>query len=141
MAEAEPVLGVGAGNFRVRSGAFVREPGSLQFVDLIAEQRKDVHNAYLQALAETGIPGLVLFVAVAGLALGCAATAERRLAARGDPALAAVAHGLLLALVGMLTALIFISYGHDSRLWLLFGLGPALLAISARRPWRDRPRA
>ena len=110
----------------------MRAPGSLEFVDLIAEQRKDVHNAYLQALAETGIPGLLLFVAVAGLALGSARTAERRLAGRGDAALAAVARGLVLALVGMLVALVFISYGHDSRLWLLLALGPALLAISAR---------
>ena len=141
MVEAEPVLGVGTGNFRVRSGEFVREPGSLQFVDLIAEQHKDVHNAYLQALAETGLLGFLLFVAVAGLALGSARAAERRQAARGDPALAGVAHGLVLALVGMLTALFFISYGHDSRLWLLFALGPALLAISARWPGPGRPRA
>ena len=141
MVEDQPVLGVGVGNFPVRSGEFVREPGSLEFVDLIAEQRMDVHNAYLQALAETGILGLLLFVAVAGLALGSARTAERRLAARGDAALADVAHGLVLALVGMLTALVFISYGHDSRLWLLFALGPALLAISARWPGPGRPRA
>jgi len=141
MIDAQPVVGVGIGNFPVRSGEFVREPGSLQFVDLIAEQRLDVHNAYLQTLAETGIPGLLLLAAVAGLALGSARSAERRLAARGDPALAAVARGVLLALVGMLTALVFISYGHDSRLWLLFALGPALLAISARRPGPGRPRA
>ena len=134
MVSDQPLLGVGVGNFPVRSGEFVRAPGSLEFVDLIAEQHKDVHNAYLQALAETGILGLLLFLAVAGLALGCTRAAERRLAARGDPALAGVARGLILAVVGMLAALVFISYGQDSRLWLLFAIGPALLAISARSP-------
>jgi O-antigen ligase len=122
----------------VRSSEFVREPGSLEFVDLIAEKRKEAHNAYLQALAETGLPGLIALLAVAGLALRSAWRAERRLAALGDATLSVVAHGIVLAIIGMLSALLFISYAHDLRLWLLFGLGAALTSSAAPRALRAR---
>jgi hypothetical protein len=43
---------------------------------------------------------------------------------------------VLLATIGMLTANVFVSDGHDPRLWVLLALGPALLAaaLPPRRP-------
>jgi O-antigen ligase len=131
MIEERPLLGVGLANYRVRSGEFVRMPGSLRFVDLIAARPHEVHNTYLQLAAEAGLPGVLAFVLVAGLALRSVWRAERRFAARGESDLAAIARALLLAMVGMLAALVFITDGEDLRLWLLFGLAAALRRMAA----------
>ncbi len=133
MVDQRPLLGVGLANYRVRSGEFVREPGSLQFVDLIAGRPHEVHNTYLQFAAETGLPGALAFLLVASLALRSAWLAQRRFAALGDHELAAIARAVLCATVAMLTALVFITDGQDLRLWVLFGLGPALLGMASRR--------
>jgi putative inorganic carbon (hco3(-)) transporter len=117
----------------VRAGEYVRAPGSLRFVDLIAERPHEAHNTYLQLAAEAGLPGVLAFVLVAGLALRSAWRAARRFTAHGEHDLAAIARALLLATVGMLAALMFITDGDDLRLWLLFGLAPALLGMAAGR--------
>jgi O-antigen ligase len=132
MVDERPLLGVGLANYRVREGEFVRAPGSLRFVDLIAERPHEVHNTYLQLAAEVGLPGALAFLLVGGLALRSAWRAERRFAALGDHDLAAIARAVLLAIVGMLAALVFLTDGNDLRLWLLFGLAPALLGMAAR---------
>jgi O-antigen ligase len=133
MVGEHPLLGVGLANYPVRAGEYVRAPGSLRFVDLIAERPHEAHNTYLQLAAEAGLPGVLAFVLVAGLALRSAWRAERRFTAHGEHDLAAIARALLLATVGMLAALMFITDGDDLRLWLLFGLAPALLGMAAGR--------
>ncbi|MBA2260248.1 MAG: O-antigen ligase family protein [Acidobacteria bacterium] len=61
MARAEPVFGVGVGRFYARS------------IDYTPRQhinpRENAHNNFLQVLAELGLPGLLLFVSLIGLAL------------------------------------------------------------------------
>jgi O-antigen ligase len=130
MADEHPVTGVGLDNFRVRSAEYVREPGSLQFVDLIAERPHEVHNTYLQLLAETGVVGAALFVAVVALALRSAGTAARRLAAAGRRELAQLARAVLVANVGLLAAGVFLSTGSRALFWILLALGPALLGLA-----------
>jgi O-antigen ligase len=136
-----PVGGIGLNNFRLESGAYVREPGTLEHVELISERPHVVHNAYLQLLAEEGVVGLSLFVV---LALGCLAAAwhaARRFDVSRQLGLAALARALVLAIGGALVASWFISNATDKRLWTLLALGPALLAV-AREPVEgdDRPR-
>ena len=46
--EDKPVNGVGLNNFRQESFRYVREPGKLERVDLVAERPRIVHNVYLQ---------------------------------------------------------------------------------------------
>jgi hypothetical protein len=77
-------------------------------------------------------------VLVAGRAVRSAGHAARRFDALGERGLAATARGVLLATVGMLVALVFVTDGDDLRLWLLFGLGPALLGIAVRDAARVR---
>jgi len=132
MTQDHPIAGVGVGDFQLRSAGYVREPGSLEYVRLIAEQPHVVHNTYLQVLVETGIIGLALFAAAV---LGCMAAAWRA-ASWFDSAhqlgLAALSRGVVLAQLAMLGAGVFISYAPDLRLWVLLALGPALLTMARR---------
>jgi O-antigen ligase len=134
MTEDHPVTGVGLASFQPEAKNYVREPGSLQFVRLIVDQPHVTHNVYLQQLAETGIVGLVLMLAVVVASLGAAGRAARRFDALGDPALATLARAVIIASVGFLTASLFISDGTDKRLWIVLALGPALLGAAHRAP-------
>ena len=91
------------------------------------------HNLYLQQLAETGVVGLALLLAIIAASCGAGMRAARRFDERGEPALAALARSSLVALIGFLTASLFISDGTDKRLWILLALGPTLWIV-ARRP-------
>jgi O-antigen ligase len=137
MVDDHPLAGVGLGNFAARAGEWVSAPGELDNVELVAERPHEAHNTYLQLLAETGLPGLLAFLLVIGLALRAARRAERRFTALGDEHLAVQARAVLLAGIGMVAGLVFITNGDDLRLWLLLGLGPALLRLAARAPRHD----
>lgn len=92
---AHPVLGVGPGNF----GDYYFDitgapPGTPPLLV--------VHNTYLEVAAETGLPGLALFVAFLVICAGRANIALRR--GLGPPGLAAALQASLVAvLVGFLT--------------------------------------
>ena len=132
MTEDHPVTGVGLAAFQTEAKNYVREPGSLEFVRLIVDEPHVTHNVYLQQLAETGVVGLVLLLAVIGASLGAAARAARRFDALGDPALATLARAVIVASIGLLTASLFISNSTDKRLWIVLALGPALLGAAHR---------
>jgi O-antigen ligase len=127
-----PILGVGLNNFRVVSPNYVRKPGTLHFVDLIAEKPHVVHNTYLQMFTETGAVGVGLFLFFVTGCVFAAARAAKRFDELGERALAGVARGVLVGTLGMLTAAFFISAAGDFRLWILLAFGPALLALAMR---------
>lgn len=132
MVEDQPVLGVGVGNFPTRSIDYVLQPGSLPRDEKIVDERKVAHNTYLGILAELGIVGLALFLAIIGASLYSALRAARSFQQQGDPAMELLARGLVVALIGVLAADFFISQEFSKQLWLLLALGPALL-VAARR--------
>jgi O-antigen ligase len=134
MARDNPITGVGLNNFVVESKEYVRQPGSLEFVELIAERPRVAHNIYLQLLAETGFVGLALFLVLLASCLRAASRAAKGFDARGDPELAALSRAVLVAVLAAAGASTFISNGTDWRLWVLLGLGPALLAASRAAP-------
>lgn len=127
-----PILGVGLNNFRVVSPEYVRKPGTLHFVDLIAEKPHVVHNTYLQMFTEAGIVGLGLFLFFIGGCLRSAAKAAKRFDELGERALASLSRAVLVATLGMLAAAFFISAAGDFRLWILLAFSPALLALAMR---------
>ena len=134
MFEDEPITGVGLNNFREESQRYVREPGPLEFVHLIAERPGVVHNSFLQQLAETGIVGLLLYLAAVGACLSALWRAVKRFEAAAEPLLAALSRSVIVAAAGLLAASFFLSNPTDARLWILLGLGPALYGVSRRSP-------
>jgi O-antigen ligase len=134
MIRAEPVTGVGVGNFRTSSIHYLLvEPGLIRRDDFFIERPQVAHNMYLHVAAELGLPGLLLFGALLLGCLGCAFKAANAFRRRGDRAMEACARAVVLALVALLVADAFASDQLAKELWLLLGLAPALLAI-ARDP-------
>jgi O-antigen ligase len=139
MVEDHPALGVGLGNFPVHSPAYVREPGSMAFVDLIAERGLPVHNAYLQLVVEAGPVALLLFLLLCAACLRAALRAARRFEAAGMHDLATLSAAVLVAGSAALSASIFLSNASDVQLWLLLAAGPALDRLAPRTAIARRP--
>jgi O-antigen ligase len=128
--------GIGLNNFRIVSPNYVRRPGLLREVEQI-DSRHIVHDTYLQLLAETGIVGLTLFLAVVGACLQAARRAAKQFEHSGEMDLARLARAVMLAVVGLLTTQVFLSNGYDARFWVLLALGPAMLTLAYRLPGQD----
>jgi O-antigen ligase len=135
-----PIGGVGLANFRPRSREYVRRPGTLEYVELIVDRPHEVHNTYLQMLAETGAVGLALFLAIVATAVTSAVRAARAFEQAGERALARVSGGVAAAAVGLLTAAFFISLQATSTFWVVLMLGPVLLGVSRRTETEARRR-
>jgi O-antigen ligase len=133
IAEDHPLVGIGVNNFVAREQAYVLRVGSLEHAQqLVIDDPKVVHNMYLQMLAETGIIGLTLFVAMIVALLRATYRAARELERVGARAAGTFARSVLVAQIAMLTASAFLSNGPDRRYWVLFALGPALWAVARR---------
>lgn len=130
MAKANFVKGVGAGNFRVASIHYLLEPGAVTRSDQVISTPLVAHNTFLDVLAEEGIIGLSLFVAIILFSLGCTLRAAREFARRRDRGGEVLARALLIGLIGALVADTFLSQEYNKQLWLLLALGPALLSVA-----------
>jgi O-antigen ligase len=64
MMTTQPLFGIGLGGFYVQSHRY-----AAAMLDSIGRPYENAHNYFVQVLAELGIPGLVLFLAVIGLSL------------------------------------------------------------------------
>ena len=132
MVQAHPVRGIGVGNFQAESIHYLIAPGALHRTDLILNKQHVAHNTYLQVLSELGIVALVPFLIILGFSLWSMLAAARRFQQNGDPGMELVARATLVGLTGILAADFFVSGQFSKQLWLLLGLGPALLAMSRR---------
>lgn len=128
--EDKPITGVGAGNFQNSSRHYLLQPGALGRPDLIIEKPLVVHNTYLGIAAEDGLVGLGLFIVIVLFCIGSAWRAVRYFTAIGDRGGEALARGLTIGLIGIIVADTFISEEYSKVLWLLLGLGPALLGVA-----------
>lgn len=129
MVEAQPVIGVGAGNFEDTSIHYLLVPGTLRRSDFIVDTRKNAHNLYLGILAELGIVGLALLAALILALMACSLRAIRRFKLLGDLQMEILARAHLVAIIGLLASLFFSSDEYKKQLWLLLAMAPALLAI------------
>lgn len=125
-----PLTGVGTGNFPVRSRDYVFQMTHVERSDLILDDPKVVHNAYLGALAETGVVGLLLFLLVLAAAAACVVQAVR---ARPPPSVGIMARALGASLTAMVIANVFVSGEYMQSLWVIIALCAAALRI-ARAP-------
>jgi len=104
---SNPLLGIGIGNFMFASG------NMLPF-------RIVVHNAFLQVLAEVGVIGFVLFIAVIAYDF----LLIRSLMRRPDPEAAQVGRMLLLQLASVLPSAFFIPVAFEYFFCFLLALPP-----------------
>lgn len=132
MSSENPVKGVGAGNFPVSSIHYLLRPGTLPDDSFIADTPKVAENTYLEVAAELGIPAAALFVFLLQFGLGCAIVSIGRFQRIGETNLQHLATAISVSLIGLLTTDLFASEEYARELWLLIGLGPALLAMAKR---------
>jgi O-antigen ligase len=132
MVKANPVLGVGAGNFKARSPEYVLEAGLIRRSDLIVDRPRVTHNIYLQVLSQLGIVGLLLFLSIIASALTATALAAREFARQKDEQMELITRAVFVGLCGMLAAGFFGSWLFSKPLWLLLAMGPTLLALARR---------
>jgi O-antigen ligase len=133
MAETHQPGGIGLNNYQGEAHRYVQRPGALTAVDQIVDQPHVVHNTYLGLLTETGVVGLLLFLAVVGTFLTASFKASRTFEQRGAHDMAWLSRATLLGTVALLCGYFFASNGNDFRLWTILALGPALL-IQSRAP-------
>jgi putative inorganic carbon (HCO3(-)) transporter len=126
----EPLTGIGAGNFKEVSARYVLEPGSVFRTDRVIDNPGGVHNSYLQLLAETGVIGLALYLAIVLSSLAAGLRAARIFEQIGDWRMEIMARGTVVAMAGVLTANFFIGQESGKVVWLLLALGPALLGVA-----------
>ena len=142
MVEDNSLKGVGAGNFPIASIHYLIEPGAIVRDDFIIDHPKVAHNTYLDMLAELGVVGLGLFLAIIGFSLWCAIRAIGFAERAEDRQVEVIARAMVVVLAGLLAADFFGSRQYSKQLWLLLALCPVLLEISraefaARRAGRS----
>jgi O-antigen ligase len=132
MVRAHPVEGVGAGNFMTVSRHYLLQPGAVYRSDVVILTPQVAHNTYLEIAAELGVIGLVLYGSIALFSVGSSLKAARIFGEVGDYANEALARSVAVGLVGILAADFFISDEINKQLWLILGIGPAILTVAVR---------
>lgn len=133
MVEDNPGHGVGAGNFNVSSIHYLLvEPGAVERSDFIVDTPAVAHNVYLEILAELGVPGLAMFLAVVIASIATAVRAASAFDRSGEDGLALIARGVAISLCAVMAADFFLAAGYSKLLWLLLAFGPALLGVARR---------
>ena len=122
-----PLWGVGPGNFPLHyvTDAYRWMPGRVPVP-------RELHNSYLDAAAEYGVVGFVLFMA----ALGCALHGAWRAAGSPTPALARTGFTTGVMLAGLLVACFFMPHKDLRYLWLA-----AAMALQCGRLRAEEDRA
>jgi O-antigen ligase len=114
-----PVFGVGIG----QSIIALNETGGVRW--------RNIHNLYLEIAADLGLPALVVFLALYVHAVRSVVRARRALRAAGS-ALASVAQGLEISLLGFAVAALFYPIAYHMFVYYLLGLAVAVKLIARR---------
>ena len=126
-----PMLGVGPGNFQAAEGMLSPIAGRQQFG--VGVRWNAPHNTFIQAGAELGVPGLVLFVAIiasAFVALRRSGSPERVGAGSADRQ-TQLAQVLTASLIGFVAGAFFLSLAYSEMLYTLLALAIGLKKVSA----------
>ena len=121
MAADRPLLGVGPGHFGIESRNYVRN-------DPLNLEEPVVHNAYLEVLAEGGVPTLLAFLGFIGASWALTSRARRQFLVNEDADGLRVTAAVQASLVVAIVSANFLSVQTSVPLWLLGGLA-AVLAL------------
>ncbi len=145
--EANPVLGLGAGNFPVAEGTISPMAGRQEYSHGV--RWGAAHNSFVQIGAELGLPGLLLFLGMLTTALAGLARVARTALVAGRSAIrvSRLAQSLTAALVGFVVGGFFLSLGYSDMLYTLVALAVGLRKVAtagiahpapvARPAWRS----
>lgn len=123
MIKAHPITGIGLGEFKPEMDRYAA-PGVQ--IDSIA------HNSYLEVAAETGIPNLLIFLAMIFFGYLSLSHVRRRTSRDGPPTVYLAALGLQAGLVGFVVGAFFLSAEHMKLFWLCMFLTMALPSFLRR---------
>jgi len=129
--KAHPLLGVGNDNFIVVSRQYIDQPGALQAGYFITTP-KVAHDAFIEAGADLGIPGVITLVAVLALGLAAPIRASWMFEGLGDRRMELLSRAVVLSLVAILTSEFFVAGEYEKSLWIVLALGPVLLSLAHR---------
>jgi O-antigen ligase len=114
-----PLLGVGPGSFAIAEGASHAEHGGKWSV---------AHNSLLQIGAETGFPGLFLFLAM--IYYSHRTTRDIRLRQKAGTLISHLASGVEIGLYGYLVNAFFLSQAYSGALLVLVGFSAAIASLA-----------
>jgi putative inorganic carbon (HCO3(-)) transporter len=123
-----PIIGVGPGLFPEYYPLYAGDVG----IRVLNEDRQ-AHDLYLHIAAENGLLGLIAFMGILGLTLRDLIRVRRRwLVTRPD--MAAMATGLMLAVVTYMTTGLFLHLSYARYFWLVLAIAGAAAEIGKRLP-------
>lgn len=116
-----PLLGVGLSNFSTLYQDYSKSLGLAP-----SARNRSPHNLYLEVAAETGVIGLVVFLALVGLAMRSILHARRRFLESGMQDYANMAAGFAIAFTGYLLGAVFVHASYPRYFYLLIGIAFSL---------------
>ena len=122
---AHPLTGVGLGSFKQSANDYA-DPGRDSRLNNIA------HNTYVELAAETGVPGIFLFLGVLYFSFRSAAKSRKLALKYQMPFLPEAALGIRAGLIGYMVAAFFISAQYQKLLWMVIFLSCAMASIVER---------
>ena len=118
-----PLLGVGRGLFPVYYGDYADDVGLIN-----DPEARQAHNLYAGMAAETGLPGLIFFLAIFGSTLVALARVRARCATVA-PELSVMATAFFLAVVAYLATGLFLHLAYERYLWILMALAASVVFV------------
>lgn len=127
-----PLRGTGIGNWETVLPLYLNQPGLVERTDLIIDSPTEGHNIFLHVVVEAGLVGGALFFFVLLAALVANVKAARIFRDVGDRRAELLARANFGATIGYLGSALFVSAQYEKPLWILVGVGVALLAVARR---------
>lgn len=128
MIESHPIIGIGLGEFKPQMIRYA-EPGTR--VATIG------HNTYLEVAAETGLPNLLVFMAMLFFTYRGLSQVRRRASGSGPPLVYLTATGIQAGFVGYIVGAFFLSSEYLKLFWLWIFLS-MLLPSFLPKPNKER---
>lgn len=124
----QPLQGVALGNYTIVQPDYITSTTSFFDVSSLIEG-VPIHNVYLSVLAELGLLGVFLLLAVIGSSLALGVVGYRQRARAGDREGELLCRGVVIATAAFLVAYAFLPGLYDKQLWLVLGLSASLAGL------------
>jgi O-antigen ligase len=121
MVRDEPLLGVGAGAFKLHVDRYEPLP-AVQEQRIDARPHLSAHNVVLELWADSGTPAVLLYILFLALILYRLERHRRDGRGLSSP----LAAGLSAALIGLFVTTLFHNYQYDNLLWVICGVAASL---------------